>query len=211
MSGRSVARSCSVGRWRRECRRWSGSAVSRCCGTTCCAAGHAGRPSGSCAPAPRWPRVTSRVGRASGTATSTTWCPPTTSSTVTAGATRSCSKGCTTRTPTSPGLPTTSPSRSTTRCRSTPTSRRPMLVGWTCISTTTMCSSCSSAGPSDGGSGHRWRVRPIRSRVRIRSPRHGSRSSVIRCSTSRCAPATACTCHGAIRTRQRRWINTRTT
>ena len=81
---RSVARSCSVGRWRRECRRSSGSATSRCCGTTCCAAARASRRSASCAPAPRWPRATSPVGRASGTTTSTTWCPPTRSSTATA-------------------------------------------------------------------------------------------------------------------------------
>ena len=64
MSRHSVARSCFVGRWRRECRRSRASAASRCCGTTCCVAARASLRSASCAPAPRWPHasVTRRAG-----------------------------------------------------------------------------------------------------------------------------------------------------
>ena len=88
-------------------------------------------------------------------------------------ATRSCSRVCTTRTRTSPGSPTTSPSRSTTRCRSTPTSHRRTRVASTCTSTTTTCSSCSSAGRSDGGSGHRCArtTDPVKGRHSIAAPR----------------------------------------
>ena len=101
-----------------------------------------------------------------------------------------------------PGWPTTSPSRSTTRFRSTPTSRRrrpgprpalrlPRRVRRAARRVQALAHLGAAAAHDEPGQG------------RTRSPSRGSTSSAIRCSTSRWRQATACTCRGASRTRRR--------